>query len=79
MDPTVGRLAFTTGFMVFILSLLILPTLDADSPEFVADVLAMGISGVFLLVVIIMVRRSAHLPDIKDYRRKDKDRDEEDK
>ena len=64
MAPSIGRIAFTTGLSVFLLALLMLPTLDPESPEFVADVLALLISGVFLLLVVISVRRAARLPTI---------------
>ncbi|MCZ7544174.1 MAG: hypothetical protein M5R40_11855 [Anaerolineae bacterium] len=31
MDPIIGRVAFTMGFLVFVLALLLLPALDPDS------------------------------------------------
>ncbi|MCZ7544334.1 MAG: hypothetical protein M5R40_12740 [Anaerolineae bacterium] len=39
---------------MFVLALLLLPALDPDSPQFVANALALSISGVFLLVIVIM-------------------------
>jgi apolipoprotein N-acyltransferase len=59
MDPTVGRVAFTLGFTVFGLALSLLPWLEPDSPEFVVNLLALGMSGLFLLVVIFAVRLAA--------------------
>lgn len=64
MAPTVGRLAFTTGLFVFGLALLLLPFLEPGSPEFVADVLALFFSGIFLAVVVWSVRRAARLRKI---------------
>ena len=75
MDPTIGRVAFTMGFLVFALSLLLLPALDPASPQFVVNALALSISGVFLLVIVILVRRAARLPGI---RRFDEDAEEPD-
>lgn len=67
MDPIIGRVAFTMGFLVFVLALLLLPALDPDSPQFVANALALSISGVFLLVIVIMVRRAARLPGLQQF------------
>jgi hypothetical protein len=64
MAPPISRVAFATGITVFLLALLVLPSLEPDSAEFVADVLALIISGIFLALVVISVRRAAHLPDI---------------
>lgn len=62
MAPSVGRLAFTIGFSVFLLALIILPFLDPSSAEFVADLLALLLSGIFVSLVVWSVRRAARLP-----------------
>jgi hypothetical protein len=64
MAPPIARVAFATGLTVFLLALLVLPSLEPDSAEFVADVLALIISGLFLLLVVVSVRRAAYLPDV---------------
>ncbi len=61
MSPYIGRIAFTTGFSVFVMALVLLPFLNSTSPEFVADVLALIISGFFLVLVMWSVRRAARL------------------
>ena len=62
MAPSVGRLAFTIGLSVFLLALIILPFLDPSSAEFVADLLALLLSGIFVGLVVWSVRRAAKLP-----------------
>ena len=62
MAPPVGRLAFTIGLSVFLLALITLPFLNPGSAEFVADVLALLLSGTFVGLVVWSVRRAAHLP-----------------
>ncbi len=61
MSPYIGRIAFTSGFAVFVMALVLLPFLSPTSPEFVADVLALIISGFFLGLVVWSVRRAARL------------------
>ena len=62
MAPLVGRLAFTIGFSVFLLALITLPFLKLNSAEFVADVLALFLSGIFLGLVVWSVRRATRFP-----------------
>ena len=62
MAPPVGRLAFTIGLSVFLLALITLPSLDPNSAEFVADLLALLLSGSFVGLVVWSVRRAARLP-----------------
>jgi hypothetical protein len=47
---------------VFLLALITLPFLDPSSAEFVADVLALLLSGTFVGLVVWNVRRAARLP-----------------
>ncbi len=61
MPPAIGRIAFSTGLTIFLLALVLLPVLEPDRPEFVADILALIISGIFTLLVFISVRRAASL------------------
>ncbi|WP_376791278.1 hypothetical protein [Thermoflexus sp.] len=64
MAPTLGRLAFTMGLTLFLLALITLPFLPPGSPAFVADVLALLISGGFLALLVWSIRREVarHIP-----------------
>lgn len=62
MNPLVGQVAFSMGLTIFLLALVILPFLDRTSPEFVADVMALLISGLFTVVIALWTRRRARLP-----------------
>ena len=62
MAPVVGRIAFTVGVFLVILSLIPLPFLPVGSAEFVVDVLALIMSSTFLAYVVWNVRRAARLP-----------------
>ena len=62
MAPVVGRIAFTIGVFLVILSLIPLPFLPVGSAEFVVDVLALIMSSTFLAYVVWSVRRAARLP-----------------
>jgi len=62
MAPTVGRIAFTIGVFLVILSLIPLPFLPVGSAEFVVDVMAFLLSSIFLALVVWNVRRQARLP-----------------
>ena len=57
MHPTVGRVAFNIAVLLVVMALMPLPWLRRDSAEFVVDVLALGLSLVFLLLVAWEVRR----------------------
>jgi hypothetical protein len=63
MPPTVGRLAFSMGFTIFLLALVTLPFLDPGSAEFVVDLIALGLSAVFVGLIVWSVRRAASLPN----------------
>lgn len=62
MNPLVGQAVFSMGLTIFLLALLVLPFLDRGSPEFVADVLALAISGLLTAGIVFHVRRVAILP-----------------
>jgi hypothetical protein len=62
MNPQFGRQALAAGLTIFLLSLFTLPMLSPESPGFVAGVMAVIVSGIFLLAVIIAIRWSARLP-----------------
>jgi len=61
MAPAVGRIAFTIGVLLVILSLIPLPILPVGSAEFVVDVIAFVLSCIFLALVVWDVRRQARL------------------
>ncbi|GEM_PF-1356974 len=61
MAPHVGRIAFRLGMTVLVLALIPLPFLRVGSAEFVVDIVALGVSGLFLLLVSLEVRRQARL------------------
>ena len=65
MAPTVGRIAFTIGVFLVILSLIPLPFLPWGSAEFVVDVIAFVLSCTFLALMVWDVRRQARLPSRK--------------
>ena len=62
MAPIIGRIAFTMGILVLILSLVPLPFVPRGSPEFVVNVIALVCSIIFLALVTWNVRRAARLP-----------------
>jgi len=57
MEPHIGRIAFNLGILVLMLSIIPLSFLNRDSPEFVADVIALTVSISFLILVAWDVRR----------------------
>ncbi len=71
MNPLFGRMAFTSGITIFLMALLVMPALKPNTPSYIANVLALIISGGFTLAVVIMVRRAARLPF--DPRKQDED------
>jgi len=62
MEPHIGRLAFNVAILILMLTLIPLPFLEKDSPEFVADILALIFDLVFLFFVTYEVRREAKIP-----------------
>jgi len=65
MAPVVGRIAFTIGIFLVILSLIPLPFLPRGSAEFVVGLIAFVLSSLFLALVVWDVRRQARLPSRK--------------
>lgn len=62
MNPYMGRVALSSGLLIFLLALIVLPALNPESPEYVANILAIIVSGVFLLIVMAAIRLSARPP-----------------
>lgn len=62
MNPLLGQAAFSMGLTIFVMALVVLPFIDRQSPEFVADVLALIFSGLFTLMIVWQVRRAAKIP-----------------
>jgi len=59
MEPHLGRIAFNIVVLLVVLTLISLPFLRRDSPEFIVSILALMFSLVFLSLVIWDVRRQA--------------------
>ncbi len=59
MSPQVGRAAFQLALFFVLLSLGVLLIVPRNSPAFVVSVLSAGIATVFLVAVVIVVRRSS--------------------
>ena len=62
MDPLLLQGAFRIGFLIFFLSLLVLPFEDTSSPEFVATVLALLVGLVFVGIVTVLARSTLPPP-----------------
>jgi hypothetical protein len=58
MAPDAGKAAFTLAVFITLVALLILPFQPRESAEFVVTVMALAVGLVFLLAVIVVVRRS---------------------
>jgi hypothetical protein len=58
MAPDAGKAAFTLAVFITLVALLILPFQPRESAEFVVTVMALTVGLVFLLAVIVVVRRS---------------------
>jgi len=56
VDALLLQGAFRIGFLIFFLSLLVLPFEDPSSPEFVATVLALLVGLVFVGIVTVLAR-----------------------
>jgi len=57
MEPQVGRTAFNIGIFLIILCILVMPFLKRGSPEYIIDIIALGIGITFLYIVIRTVRK----------------------
>lgn len=62
MDPALLQSAFRLGFVILVLSLLVLPFEDRSSPEFVAAVLAVIVGLVFVGLVTVLARSTLPPP-----------------
>jgi len=62
VDPVLLQSAFRLGFVILVLSLLVLPFEDRSSAEFVATVLAAVIGFVFIGIVTVLARSSLPPP-----------------
>lgn len=58
MDPGLLQAAFRLGFVILVLSLLVIPFEDRSSAEFVVAVLAAVIGLVFIVIVTVLARSS---------------------
>ena len=58
MNPETGKAVFRIAFFVILMSALMLPFLAPGSPEFVVDVLALGVGLVFAIAIFLVVRLS---------------------
>jgi hypothetical protein len=58
MAPDAGKAAFTLAVFITLAALLLLPFQPRESAEFVVTVMALVAGLVFLLAVIVVVRRS---------------------
>ncbi|RPI30179.1 MAG: hypothetical protein EHM70_14520 [Chloroflexota bacterium] len=58
MDPAFGKTWFRIAFFITLLAAVILPFQKPGTAEFVVSVLTLGIGLVFLLLIVIIVRRS---------------------
>jgi hypothetical protein len=59
MDPETGRAVFRIAFFVILMSALMLPFLTPGTPEFVVDMIALGVGLIFAAAIFLLVRRSA--------------------
>ena len=58
MDPSLLQAAFRLGFVILVLSLVVIPFEDRSSAEFVVAVLAAVIGLVFIAIVTVLARSS---------------------
>jgi hypothetical protein len=62
VDPVLLQSAFRLGFVILVLSLLVLPFEDRSSAEFVATVLSALIGLLFIGIVTVLARSSLPPP-----------------
>jgi hypothetical protein len=58
MAPDAGKAAFTLAVFITLVAALLLPFEPRESAEFVVTVMALAVGLVFLLLVVVLVRRS---------------------
>jgi len=59
MDAETGNAVFRIAFFVIFMSALVLPFLTPGTPEFVVDVMALGVGLFFAGAIFVFVRRSS--------------------
>lgn len=59
MGPETGNAVFRIAFFVILMSALMLPFLTPGTPEFVVDVMALGVGLLFAGAIFVLVRRSS--------------------
>jgi len=57
MNPSISKVAFTVGLTFLFLALFSLAFINANSPEFIIDVISVIILTVFLIIVVWDTRR----------------------
>lgn len=65
MAPHVGRAGLTMGVFLIVLSLIILPFLEPNSPQFVVTLIAITITSFWLGFIIWSIRRETAVPKVK--------------
>lgn len=60
ITPDLGRAAFRIAFFMGLVSLGLLLITEPGSAEFVVSCLALGVALLFVVVIVVMVRRSVH-------------------
>jgi len=75
VDPRIGKLAFTLGIYFLLMALIALPFLSPSSAAFWADLMAIGVSGLFLAGLIWRIRREARIirREPRDWQRNEQD------
>jgi hypothetical protein len=57
MEPSIGRIAFNIGVFLILLCIFVMPFLKRGCPEYIINIIALGISIAFLCIVIYIVRK----------------------
>jgi len=69
MEPQLGRIALTLGVSILVFSIIILPSLEPDSAEFIVTLITMIITSCWLGFIIWSIRREVatlrRMPDRK--------------
>jgi hypothetical protein len=57
MEPHVGKIALNIAILLLVLALIPLPIVRKDSAEFIIDLIALGITFLFLGLIVWDIRR----------------------
>ena len=57
IDPSIGQLGFRIGLFVVLIALGCLLIVEPGSAAFYADVITLGVGVVFLIVLVVLIRR----------------------